>query len=391
MKQIPKLVIEKNEMLRVVEALKHSPIIALDTEFIRESTFYPEIALIQVATRNEVFLLDPLALHRDDLEELFQLFQDPKILKVIHAAYADQECFYWDYGFTVHPVLDTAVAAAMLGMGDNIGLSKLLKEVLDVHLPKGRARAKWLTRPLPQELHDYAIKDVEHLVELAEKLIAQLKKKNRFDWAVKKSYVDPIEWDEAPEEMAKRITRNSHLDGAGRGAFVELMVWREGKAKDINLPRNWIASNETLLALAKSQPRKLDELHSFRGLSRKEIEKSGNEILNRIKIGTQNPVEIKKRHPEKPVKNEAAKIALLQTFVQLRAEEIGIASRMLLTQDKAASLLRCDPVPSQWVENGILEESALDMIGTELEALLTGKLALKFQDGEINVLWPEKN
>ncbi len=386
MKQIPKLVIEKEELTQIVEKLAQCDLIGLDTEFIRESTFYPKIALIQIATRTEVFLLDPLAFEKEDLEDLFKVLADPKILKVIHAAYADQECFYWEYGVTVAPVLDTAVAAAMLGMGDNIGLSKLLKDVLHVNLPKGRARAKWLARPLSSELLEYAVKDVDHLVELSEKLIDKLNKKNRFDWAVQKSFVDPSEWDEDPEVMAKRITRNSHLDARGRGAFVELMIWREGKARDINLPRNWIASNETLLALAKSKPTTIEDLHSFRGLSKKEVEKSGQEIIKRIVAGSEKPVEVKKHAPEKTVKNESAKIALLQAFVQLKAEEIGIAARMLLTQDKAASLLRnSDGGKKHWSKLGILDASSEDMIGGDLEDLIAGKIVLKFENGEINV------
>ncbi len=390
MKQTPKLVEEKNELTRVVDVLSKSTLIALDTEFIRESTFYPQIALIQLATKDEVFLLDPLKLHKNDMEPLFELFRDKKILKAIHAAYADQECFYWEYGFTIEPVLDTAVAAAMLGMGDNIGLSKLLLEVLNLNLPKGRARAKWLTRPLPKELLDYAVKDVEYLVHLSEVLIEKLHKTKRFDWAIERSEVLPSEWDESPDDMARRITQNSHLDAKGRGVFLELMKWRETKARSIDLPRNWVASNETLLALAKSRPDEVQDLYSFRGLSKKEIEKSGSQILDCIKNGALNPIEAKRKTQDKQVKSESTKIALLQAYVQMRAEEIGIASRLLLTQDKASMLLRClEGGKEEWLKKEILDKSAYEMIGQELEELLSGKRAIFFKDGEISVVRPE--
>ncbi|MBY0371047.1 ribonuclease D, partial [bacterium] len=196
----------------MVEVLRDQSVIAVDTEFIRETTFFPKMALIQVAAADRVWLIDPVALNADALQPFLEILWNPKILKVLHAAFADQECFYWSYGRVAEPVLDTAVAAALSGYGDNVGLAKLTKDVLRIHLHKGRSRVKWLQRPLPRELLQYAQQDVEFLVELGARMEERLRDKGRWEWALEESYVDPKDFDTPPEEIAHRLAKSGHLD-----------------------------------------------------------------------------------------------------------------------------------------------------------------------------------
>ena len=154
----PELVKSADQVLEVAEKLSRCDVIAFDTEFIRESTFFPIVEIIQVATDEESWLIDAQAFKKgyrpgaqggfnSDLQPLLDVFTNPSILKILHAAQGDQECLYTSFGVTASPTLDTAVAASLCGMGDGIGLSKLVKSVMGVELKKGHARTNWSVRP----------------------------------------------------------------------------------------------------------------------------------------------------------------------------------------------------------------------------------------------------
>ncbi|NDC22999.1 MAG: ribonuclease D [Proteobacteria bacterium] len=201
----PQLLTTVDQVLQASRAIQQASVIGVDTEFIRETSFYPRIALIQVATENEVWLFDPTILTKNELEPLLKIFVDSNCLKIFHASQADQECLFWTYGVLASPVLDTSVAAGLCGMGDSIGLQKLLRETLDIHVPKGRARAKWLSRPLSDELLHYAEEDVAHLVRLTKKLKSKLVSLDRWDWALEESRVDAKVFDVSPDDLTQKI------------------------------------------------------------------------------------------------------------------------------------------------------------------------------------------
>src|SRR4051812_44168405 len=188
----------ERELRELAEELKGQSIIAFDTEFIRESTFFPIVEIIQVATRDKTWLVDAQAFKKgyrpgpnggydSGLDPLLEVFKDPNILKIVHAAQGDQECLYTSFGVVASPTLDTAVAASLCGYGDGIGLGKLLKSVLDVVVTKGHARTNWSVRPLPEQLLEYAHADVIYLVELGKKLLDHLDQAGRRNWALELS------------------------------------------------------------------------------------------------------------------------------------------------------------------------------------------------------------
>jgi ribonuclease D len=383
----PALISDPTEVSRIAAALQKEPVIAVDTEFIRETTFFPKTALLQFATDKEAWLVDPLACTKEQLKPVLDVLVNPDVIKIFHAAFADQECFYWSYGVLAEPVLDTAVAGALLGLGDNAGLAKLLREILNVHLPKGRARAKWLARPLPFELLNYAVEDVVHLVELGRRLMDRLKAKGRLDWALSESRYLPEDFDPAPEDIAARLGKNSGVDGHHYAVLAELVRWREDRAKKANLPRNWVSDNETLIALAKVRPKNIEELKSFRGLSVKEVERSGTSILDAIKKGLTLPKQEGggPRFPQLDDKEEHL-LDFIQTYVSFLASKHEIAPRYLLSAPKAIRLLhkRKDDVDA-WVNAGILTEAARALIGEELKALLAGKRALGLKGDRVEI------
>jgi len=373
----------------IADKLKKKKMIGIDTEFIRETTFFPKIALIQVATDEESWLVDPTVLKAPELEPLFEVLRDPSIMKIMHAAYSDQECFYTAYGFLLSPLLDTSIGAALCGLGDNLGLGRLLKEMVGVHLPKGRARARWLQRPLSQELKDYAEQDVAHLSELGEKLTAKLKSVGRYEWALEESVIPASVFDCPPEETAQKMVRGGQVDPANYHVFRELVTWRENRARKADLPRGWIADNETLVALSRVKPRSLDELRSFRGLSPKEVDRSGQYILESIARGKEHPREEFARVNRLPPRTEREDhvIDLIHSYVAYLASHHQIANRFLLSSNRSyLLLLHAGKSSDEWVSEGILSPHAAKLIGTDLKFLLEGKRGLSIKNGKVEIL-----
>jgi ribonuclease D len=386
----PKFITTKSGVEQVVKEIKGVSTVAIDTEFIRETTFFPKIALIQVATDKNAWLIDPTVLSKEDLEPFLGLLIDPGVLKIMHAAYADQECFFWSYQILATPILDTAIAAALCGLGDNIGLQKLTRELMGVTLPKGRARAKWLARPLSHELLTYAEHDVKYLVEIGERLKSKLAAKDRLEWAYEESRVDKEVFEETPESIAQRVGRNHHVDAHGYPILCELVRWREQKAREANLPRQWVADNEVLLALSKVRPKSVEELKTFRGLNAKEVARSGDKIIAAIRRGEQAPPVAKKtvqRHSVVPSGQAEHLVDFVRTYIAYLAAHLEIAPRFLMNVAQVEQLIyQGAKDPLDWVKAGILSPRAKDLIGPELMGILSGEKGLAVKNGQLEVL-----
>ncbi|NBX69133.1 MAG: hypothetical protein EBR01_09260 [Proteobacteria bacterium] len=388
-RRVPGLIADKGRVAEICEILKKEKLIAVDTEFIRETTFFPKIALIQVATQKEAWLLDPTVLTKEDLSPLLEILTSKDILKVLHASYADQECLFWAYGCIAEPVLDTSVGAALCGIGDNVGLQKLLKEELDIAIPKGRSRVKWLSRPLSMELLTYAEEDVLHLVDLGLAIKKRAEGLSRWDWVLSESSSHKDQFDTPPEVMAHKLGKNAHLDSVGRSVLLELVKWRENRAKTKNVPRHWIVDNEVLVSLSKVRPRSVAELKTFRGLNSKEVERNGEEILSSVNRGVSEsknipPVEIK--HVHRGPQIETHLINLVQSYVAFLAKEHSIAHRYLISAPHIEWLLKeSSQSVEAWISQGILSAPAAELIGKELKSLLKGEVGLKISQGAVTV------
>jgi len=385
-KPTPELITSEEALKAAVSALKKEAVIGVDTEFIRETSFYPRIALIQLASHDQTFLVDPTAFEQKELGVLLDLLSDSKVLKVFHASHADQECLFWTYGIVAKPVLDTSIAAALCGMGDSIGLQKLLREVLGVYVSKGRARAKWLARPLSPELLHYAEQDVAHLVSLGTKMKEILDGHERWEWALEESETEPSHFDISPKDLATKMAKGAHLEKE-QPVLTELVSWRESRAKEANLPRGWIADNEVLIALARSQPKSLEELKTFRGIHSKEVERSGGVILEAIKKGQKVEVE-KAPEPRKEIPRiDSHAVNLIETYLTFLASRAEIMPRFLMNNHQTTQILyHLDKSKEQWVEMGILTAQAAKLIGDDLKALFSGKRALRIENKRLSIV-----
>ena len=402
----PALLTTADDIRRLAEKLQGETIIAFDTEFIRETTFYPTVEIVQVATRTESWLIDIQAFRgssqrkRPDrkseafegLRPLLNVFEDPKVLKVLHAAQGDQECLWTSFGVVAKPCFDTAVGASLCGYGDGIGLAALLKTLLNVSLKKGHARTDWSARPLPEQLLEYAHADVQTLVAAAEKLLSELDGLGRRAWAFDlcAKFEEPSLYDPEPEDLAQRLARGGRLDAKGYGVLVELMRWREERVKSLNLPRRWVADDAVLVDLAVVRPKDLNHLGTFRGLNKGEIKNSGEALLEAVRRGLENPVAQPARsggRMEVPTAAEGQVLDLLKCYIGILADRHRIAAKNLLTSSQLLGVLRRKAKqPTDLVGENLLTEGAASLVGAEILAFLAGQRALSVQGGKIQIV-----
>jgi len=383
-----------SEIIELAKILAKAPIISFDTEFIRENTFYPSVELIQVATRKESWLVDAQAFrgkNAEGLRPLLDIFENPKILKILHAAQGDQECLYTSYKTVAKPSFDTAVGAALCGYGDGIGLGNLLKALLGVNLKKGHARTNWAARPLPAQLIEYAHADVEFLVEAGEALLAKLDESGRRAWALELSakWEDPALYSPDPEGLTHKLAKSGRMDARTFATLQELMKWREERVRVLNLPRRWVADDQVLLDLANVKPKDLEHLSAFRGLNKGEMKASGEKILEAIRRGSEvkegkGPAAVRTEHPSG---DESQTLDLMKTYLGILADRERIALKHLLTTNQLLPLLREKSAsPEEWVAKKLMSAEAARLVGGELHALLQGKRALSIDGRKIKIV-----
>ncbi|HUP57171.1 MAG TPA: HRDC domain-containing protein [Bdellovibrionota bacterium] len=409
MKTHPELLSTADQIRKLAESLKKADIIAFDTEFIRETTFYPIVEIIQVATDSESWLVDAQAFKKGfrpgpqgsfnpGLKPLLDIFEDKSSLKIAHAIQGDQECLFTSFGVLAAPTLDTAVAASLCGYGEGIGLGKLLKAALDVTIKKGHARTNWSVRPLPAQLIEYAHADVEHLVRLGKLLLEQLDKLGRRPWALELS----SKWEERSlyeppiEEIASKLARGGRLDRKGYAALVELVRWREARVRQLNLPRRWVADDAVLVDLAHVRPKDMAHLSAFRGLNKGELKNSGEQILAALKAAAESGEAPPKDEKDErrgrgrvdiPTTEESQVLDLIKCYVGMLADKHRIAAKHLMTSAQLLPLLRAEiRTADDFVKAGILGKDAAHLIGDELVAFIHGHRALSVEGNRIKVV-----
>ena len=241
--------------------------LALDTEFLREKTYRPNLCLLQVATPDVVACIDPLAL--ESIDPILDVIYQPDIIKVLHAASQDLEIFYWLRGKIPVNLFDTQIAAPLLGYQEQIGYGNLVGEVLNVSLSKSHSRADWTRRPLPEQQVQYAADDVIYLARMYPIMRDKLKQLNRLHWLDSEwqNLTNPDLYEKPADDAWKRLRGADKLKGSRLAVTQQLARWRELTARDRNLPRNWLLKDDVLLDLAKQMPLSTKELGHIRGLN----------------------------------------------------------------------------------------------------------------------------
>jgi len=355
--------------------LRSSPWLAVDTEFLRERTYRAQLCLVQLSNRDEVAVIDPLAI--DDLGPLLDLLHDPMIVKVLHAARQDLEIFHDIDGRVPQPLFDTQIAATLAGYGDQMGYADLVRQVLGVALDKSQTRTDWSARPLADEQLSYAADDVRHLGTLYETLRQKLDEGGRLAWLSDDftALADPAKYRNDPDEAWHRVRGGGRLRGGQLAALRLLAAWRERRAAEANRPRRWIIDDAGLLTLAKSRPTRSEQLGRIRGLSDGLVRRHGSDLLELIRtsgdLPQEKPVEPRKT-PLEP--RQEALIDALTGLLRLSAAEHGVTVSALATRRDLEALVRGEhdiPLLHGWRHG---------LVGAELERFLAGGAVLRSSD-----------
>lgn len=334
MNQAPKeyaFVDNTNALNELISDLSDARLLALDTEFIRERTYYPELCVLQIATTNVIAAVDCLA--PIDLNPLFDLLLASDKQWLLHSARQDLEVLYNRKGQLPAKLLDTQIAASLIGMPLQIGLQGLLEETLDVEIGKQHTRANWKRRPLPDAFLDYALDDVRFLIPALDELATRLEDRNRAGWfeeECKRQLGLPIEPD--VQSIFERTKGSGRLRGEHRAAALALVAWREDRARTQDKPRRWILADDELVRIAAALPQSQTDLERIEGLPPRLVARAGSRLLAAIR--DRGPAE---EIAESPAPDKAI-VRSLQSDIKSRADKLGIAPELLATRRDIAML-----------------------------------------------------
>jgi len=369
--------IDKPEQLpELCNKIQQAPWIAVDTEFLREKTYYPIFCLLQIATPDWVVCVDPIAL--PDLSELFSVINDPKIVKVLHSCRQDLEIFYQITGEVTYPVFDTQIAAPLLGFQENPGYAMLVSNFLNVNLSKAHTRTDWSVRPLSQDQIQYAADDVIYLCKIYTKMCEQLAELDRLDWldkdfeALKNKELYQI----SPINAWLKVKGRKRLTGKQLSIVQVLTEWRERTAQAENRPKNWLVRDDLMLELAKLQPSTVEELAKIRSINERSVKRYGRVICKMIdEAKNSSPIPMTdKNKSAKKTANQEAILDVLTAVVRMRADENSLNPMILAGRKDLEKLL------FEEEDNLILSGWRYSMVGKELQGLLKGQYSLTLKE-----------
>lgn len=357
-------------------------VLAIDTEFLREKTYYPKLCLLQLSADDKVAVVDPFSIVSFD--PLKPLFEDEAMVKLFHAGGQDLEIIYHEMGILPKPIFDTQIAAALLGHTQQIGLASLIHAELGVQLKKIDSFTDWSQRPLSDSQLQYAAEDVIYLPQLYGKMVAKLKEKGRFEWLANdfEELSDPAHYAVDERERYKRLKRVTSLSRRQLAAAREVASWRELTAQKRNLPRKWVLTDEQIVEACKREPRSLNELYMVRGVREKLPVKDARAVLSLMVSALDSPPDAWPE-PDKPSKSERNvdfQLDLMMALVRLRSKESGIAIPTLAAHDDMVKLAR------GYRDNvELLRGWRKAIVGDELVELLEGRIRLSLDDGTLVV------
>lgn len=350
--------------------------LAMDTEFLRDKTYYPQFCLLQIAAAGRVACIDPQAL--PDLAPLLDILFDPQVVKVLHAARQDLEIFHQRYGKLPAPLFDTQIAAPLLGYADQIGYAGLVQEVLGVALEKGHSRTDWSQRPLSAEQLKYAADDVIYLARLYPELRRRLEALGRLDWLDSdfQALAEPALYQNPPETAWLRLSGAFKLKGPALSVLQAAAAWREQTAQRDNQPRGWVLKDDVLFDLARLQPKKMEQLQSLRALNERTLRRYGEELCRLVQTALASPAQPlpRKMRPPAATPEREALLDVLGAVVRLLAERHTLNPAVVAGRKDLEALVAGE-------ENCKLREGwRYHLVGGELEALLRGEHQLRVDD-----------
>ncbi len=382
------LITTTSELALACQRLSRHSFITVDTEFLRETTFWPILCVVQVASNDEALAIDALA-PGIDLSPLFALMADPNVVKVFHAARQDVEIFWKLAGLVPSPMFDTQVAAMVCGYGDQVSYSELVQSICRVSIDKSSRFTDWARRPLAPAQIEYAIGDVTYLRDIYRALLAQLEKSGRKAWLDDEMQVltSPATYEQHPERAWERFKARARKP-RDLAVLMDLAAWRENEAQTRDVPRARVLKDDVLVEVALAAPRTEEALANLRAFPRgMERSRAGEEILAAVGRGlARDPKTLPKLERERRNGGgSAATVELLKVLLRQVTDESGVAGKMIATVDDLEAIAANDKadVPAMHGWRRIL-------FGARAIELKHGKLALTVEAGRVVVLeWRE--
>ncbi|MDP6342335.1 MAG: ribonuclease D [Alphaproteobacteria bacterium] len=368
--------------------LAGSPYISIDTEFIRDRTYWPRLCLVQVANPDQARAIDPLA-DGIDLSPLYDLLRDPSVVKVFHAARQDVEIFVRQAGDVPSPLFDTQIAAMVCGFGDSVGYDRLVQKLSGAHIDKASRFTDWSRRPLSDKQIGYALDDVTHLLGIYRTLLKQLEESGRAGWLEEEMAVltDPGTYDQTPEQAWRRLKIRGRKP-TYLGIVKELAAWREREAQRRDMPRGHVLKDEAIQELAAEMPSRQEKLSRLRAVPKGLAEGAvGRELLAAVQRGRDLPQD------EIPVldaqvvlpRGLSPLIDLLKVLLKTRCEEHHVAQKLVAT---VADLERI--AADDGADVAALHGWRLEIFGEDALALKHGRLAMTAKGKRVEI-FPTKD
>ena len=369
------------ELAQFCELASAAKVIAVDTEFLRERTYFPKLCLVQVAAGDHIAAVDPILI--EDLSPLAALFEDPSVTKVFHACGQDLEVLLDGMGVVCAPVFDTQLAAAFLGLRQQVSYASLVESYCGVRLAKAESLTDWSRRPLDPEQLTYAEDDVRYLPGIYERMMAELVEKDRLSWVAPEmgALCDLSHIRRDPRESYLRLRRAGSLTRRQLAVAREACAWREETAARRDLPRKWVASDEVIVEVCKRTPTTLDRLRRIRGTDQIG-EREARGLLEAVARGAACPADEcpKIARHARPSADVESVVDLMYAVLRLVSEQSGVATQLIATRDELLDFAQSregSPLATGWRH---------ELAGATLERLLAGEVGLTVRDGRIELL-----
>jgi ribonuclease D len=372
------------ELTSLTKELEQAPYLALDTEFMRDQTYWPKLCLLQVAGPAAQAIIDPLS-GELDLSPFYELLKRPNIVKVLHAARQDIEIFFHQGGVIPDPLFDTQIAAMVCGFGDAASYETLTRKLADAEIDKSARFTDWSRRPLSQRQLEYAMADVTHLRTVYEKLSFRLERSGRAAWVQEEiaTLQSPALYQLDPRQAWKRLKARTSSKRF-LAMLAAIAEWREREAQTRDVPRNRILKDEALLEIAAHPPDSSEALDRVRAVPRGfAASRLGKGLLDAVEAGREAPApEIEEPgRPRRKRDPSPSSVDLLKTLLRLKADAAGVAHRLIASTDDIERLAAHEDegVPA-------LHGWRAEVFGRDAVALRKGELALALEDGEAVVV-----
>ncbi len=375
------LIETKEQLETFVDKISHAKWVAIDTEFLREKTYYAKLCLIQVEADGLRACIDPLAIQ--DISSFSKVLHNPDIVKVLHAAHQDLEILLQLTGKVPAPIFDTQVAASVLGIGDQMGYARLVEDMLGVSLAKTQSRTDWAKRPLKPAQLEYAIDDVRYLAQIYPKMVEKLESQERLGWLDKDfaRATNPDLYASNSRERWKKVRGNQVLKRPQLAILRELAAWREDRAEKSDRPRKWIVSDDILLDLSRQQPSNLTEIGEIRGINADRSSSNHQIWLELIRKGQSIPEADWPELPrsKKPSPNQNALIDLLMLVVQIQARKHNITAAVIATRKQLATLVQSG-------KSTLSDDWRGELVNDQIQKVMSGDMTIGVENSIVSLI-----